>query len=119
MPTAAGPSGRATPQPQPSQIRTRASQGPNCLPTHKELLKMNKDSIASAMQAPDYLEKQGYAPPGTQGCKASLSYTLLLLLHCMPPNFLPKGIRAVATLLEREEVGQTADTIVAAVMHKL
>jgi len=45
-----------------------------------------------------------------------LSYILLLLLNAIPPNVLPKGIRAVATLLEHEEVIPTADTIVAAIM---
>ena len=92
---------------------------PNSIPTHEELLKMNKDASISAAQAQEYLEKQGYAPLDVQGSKAILSYTLLLLLHCAPPNILPKGIRAVTKLLESEEVGQTTDKIVAAIMQKL
>jgi len=70
-------------------------------------------------QAREYLEKQGYAPPDTQGGRATLSYSLLLLLHCTPQNVLPKGIRAISMLLQHEEAGQSADTIVAAIMHKL
>src|SRR5882672_4367497 len=119
MPTSAGTGSRATPQPQPSQIRTRASQVLDRVPMHEELVKMNKDSLKTAAQAHEYLEKQGYVPPDAKGGKATLSYTLLLLLHAAPPNVLPKGIRVVATLLESEEVGRTADTIVAAVMRKL
>ena len=52
-----------------------------------------------------------------EGGKASLSYTLLLLLCAVPPNLLSKGIRAVATLMECEEAGRSAETIVAAVMR--
>jgi len=48
-----------------------------------------------------------------------LSYMLLLLLHCAPPNILPKGIRAVTKLLESEEASRTTDKIIAAVMQKL
>jgi len=48
-----------------------------------------------------------------------LSYMLLLLLHCTPPNIIPKGIRAVTKLLESKEAGQTTDKIVATVMQKL
>jgi len=73
----------------------------------------------SAAQAREYLEKQGYAPPDAQGGKAMLSYMLLLLLHCTPPNIIPKGIRAVTKLLESKEAGQTTDKIVATVMQKL
>ena len=54
-----------------------------------------------------------------KGGKASLSDTLLLLAHCALPSILPKAIRAVTTILEHEEMGHTADTIVAVVMHKL
>ena len=54
-----------------------------------------------------------------QGSKATLSYMLLLLLHCAPPNTLPKGIRAVARLLESKEAGWTTDRIIPTVMQKL
>jgi len=72
---------------------------------HEELLKMNKDLLMSVIQAQEYLEKQRYVPPDMQGCKAMLSYTLLLLVHCTPPNIFPKAIRAVVMLLEHEEAG--------------
>jgi len=72
---------------------------------YKELIKMNKDLTTMAAQAREFLEKEGYAPPDTRGGKASLSYTLLLLLNAAPSNLLPKGIRVVATLMEREEAG--------------
>jgi len=58
-------------------------------------------------------------PAGTQGDKASLCNTLLLLAHCTPSNILPKGIRAVATLLKHDEITKTTDTIVTTVMCKL
>ena len=37
----------------------------------------------------------------------------------MPPGILPKGIRAVATLLECEETMRTAEVVAATVMHKI
>ena len=43
----------------------------------------------------------------------------MLLLHAAPPSVLPKGIRAVAALLEQEEAGCTADVIAATVLHKI
>jgi len=43
---------------------------------HNELIKMNQDSMSSAEQAQEYLEKQGYAPPDAHGSKAALSYPL-------------------------------------------
>jgi len=52
------------------------------------------------------------------GGRAKLSNTLLLLLHAVPPSVLPKGIRAVVTLLECEEVEHTADAI-AAILCKI
>jgi len=115
----AGTGGCTHLQPQPSQIHIRANQMPNSILTHEELLRMNKDVSTSAAQAQEYLEKQGYATLDMQGGQAMLSYMLLLLLHCAPPNFLPKGIRAVIKLLESEEVSQTTDTIIAAIMQKL
>ena len=69
---------------------------------HEELIKKHKDSLTMAAQAREYLEREGYAPPDELGGRAKLSYMLLLLLHAMPPRILPKGIRAVATLLEHE-----------------
>jgi len=120
--TPTGVGGRATSQPQPTQptqARTRSSQGAGCLPTREELVKLNQEASTSAAQAREYLEKQGYTPPDEQGGKASLSYTLLLLAHCALPSILPKAIRAVAAVLEHEEANHTADTIVAAVMRKL
>ena len=86
---------------------------------YEELIKMNKDSTTMAAQAREFLEKEGYAPPDARGVKALLSYTLLLLLHAAPPNLLSKGIRVVATLMEHEEAGRSAETIVAIVMRKL
>jgi len=86
---------------------------------YKELIKMNKDLTTMAAQVREFLEKEGYAPPDARGGKASLSYTLLLLLHAAPPNILSKGIRVVATLMECEEAGRSAETIAAVVMQKL
>src|SRR5882724_13026572 len=80
---------------------------------------MNKDLLATAAQAREYLEKEGYALPDAWGGMAKLSYMLLLLLHAVPLSVLPKGIRAVGALLEREEAGCTADVIAAAVLHKI
>jgi len=54
-----------------------------------------------------------------QGGKAKLSYVLLLLLYAAPQSILPNGIRAVATLLEREETTCTAEAIAAAIMRKI
>jgi len=70
-------------------------------------------------QSQEFLEKQGYVPLDAQGGKASLSYMLLLLVHCMPPSLLPKAISAVAAVLECEETAKTANMIVAMVMHRL
>ena len=72
---------------------------------YKELIKMNKDLTTMAAKAQEFLEKEGYTPPDERGGKALLSYTLLLLLHNVPPNLLSKGIRVVATLMEPEEAG--------------
>src|SRR5882724_5275647 len=44
---------------------------------------------------------------------------LLLLLHAAPPSILPKGIRAVATLLEHEETAHTSEIIATAVLCKI
>jgi len=118
MPALVGKS-RKMLQPQLSQIYTRANQVPNHVLTHKELLKMCKDSLTMAAQAQEYLEKQGYVPPDAKGGKDMLSYILLLLLHATPPNVLPNGIRGVTTLLEHEEVIQIANMIVVTVMQKL
>src|SRR5882724_9040272 len=117
MPTMAGTGCHATLQPQPSQIRTRANKALEQLPMYEELIKMNKDSTTTAAQVREFLEKEGYAPPDARGGRAMLSYTLLLLLHAAPPNLLSKGIRAVTTLMECEEAGRSAETIVAAVMR--
>src|SRR5882672_9714267 len=80
---------------------------------------MNQESLMTAAQAREYLEKQGYAPTGMQGEKAMLSHTLLLLAHCAPPNILPKGIRVVAAILEREVTVQRADVVITNVMTRL
>jgi len=72
-----------------------------------------------AAQAREYLEKEGYAPLDMWGSKAKLSYTLLLLLHAVPLSILPKGIRAVATLLECEEKAHTTDIITATILRKI
>jgi len=63
----------------------------------EEFIRMTQDALTSVAQAHNYLEKQGYALADTNGSRVSLSYTLLLT-HCAPPNILPRGIRAVATL---------------------
>ena len=106
-------------QPPPSQIHTRSNQEPGHILTYEELLKKNKELIKMATQVREYLEKQGYVLPDEQGGRTLLSYTLLLLLHAVTLSILPKGIRAVATLLEHEEASQTADTITAAIMSRL
>src|SRR5882724_4891904 len=86
---------------------------------HEELVRTNKDSLATAAQARKYLEKEGYALPDVWGGRAKLSYMLLLLLHAAPLSILPKGIRAVATLLECEETTCTTEVVAAAIMHKI
>ena len=95
MPMSTGSGSHATLQPQPSQIHTRASKGPEWVPMYEELIKLNKDLLTVAAQVREYLEKEGYAPPDVWVGRAKLSYTLLLLLHTAPPSILPKGIRAV------------------------
>ena len=82
-------------------------------------MKLNQDIIANAKQAWEYLKKQGYALTDTQGNHTSLSYTLLLLAHCAPPNILPKGMRAVATLLELQAAIQSAKIIAISVMQRI
>jgi len=82
-------------------------------------MKVNKESLTTVPHAREYLEKEGYALPDTWRGRAKLSYMLLLLLHAAPPSILPKGIRAVMTLLEHEETAHTADTIAAAVLRKI
>jgi len=82
-------------------------------------VKLNQDIIANAKQAWEYLKKQGYALTDTQGNHTSLSYTLLLLAHCAPPNVLPKGMRAVTTLLELEATNQTAELIAISLMKRI
>jgi len=86
--------------------------------THEELVNMNKDLLTTAAQAREYLEKEGYVLPDAWGGRAKLSYMLLLLLHAVPPSILPKGIRAVTTLLECE-AACTADIIAAAILCKI
>jgi len=86
---------------------------------HEELVRTNKDSLATAAQARKYLEKEGYALPDVWGGRAKLSYMLLLLLHAVPLSILPKGIRAVATLLECKETMCTAEAVTATVMQKI
>src|SRR5882724_8953934 len=100
MPTSMGSGGHATLQPQPSQVHTRANKGLKRVPTHEELMEANKDLLTMVAHLREYLEKEGYTPPDVQGGRAKLSYMLLLLLHAAPPIILPKGIRAVMTLLE-------------------
>jgi len=60
MPTLTELGGHATPQlqPQPSQICTRANKGLKQVPTHEELMKMNKDLLTTAAQVREYLEKK-------------------------------------------------------------
>ena len=82
-------------------------------------MKKNKDSLTMALQAREYLEKEGYAPPDEWGGRAKLSYMLLLLLHAVPPSILPKGIRAVIMLLECEETTHTTDIIAATILRKI
>jgi len=92
MPTLAGSGSQATSQPQTSQIRTRANKGLERVPTLEELMKANKDSLATAAHAREFLEKEGYAPPDARGCRAKLSYMLLLLLHAAPQASSQKGL---------------------------
>src|SRR5882724_8082141 len=119
MPMLMGLGGHATLQPQPSQICTRTNKGLEQVPKHEELVKMNKDSLTTVVQARENLEKEGYALLDAWGGRAKLSYMLLLLLHAVPPSILPKGIRAVTTLLELEEAAHTTDIITATVLCKI
>jgi len=80
---------------------------------------MDQDSLSSAEQAQNYLEKQGYAPPNIHGGKAALSYTLQLLAHCAPSTILPRVLKVVAIILEHELANDTAHTIADSVLHKL
>ena len=82
----------------------------------EELAKINQDVLTNTKQAWEYLKKQGYAPADTQGDQASLSYTLLLLADYAPPSILPKGIQAIATLLEQETAAQNAELITLSIM---
>ena len=70
-----GTGGHVTPQPQPqpTQIHTRASHSSECMPMCDKLAKLNQDSLASAVQAQESLEKLDYAPSDAQGDEASLS----------------------------------------------
>jgi len=103
------------------QPRTRSSQSltHEHVPTREELAKLNQDVLSSEKQAWEFLERQGYAPTDVQGNQALLSYTLLLLAHCVPPSILPKGIRAVATLLEQEVAAQNTELIAIAIMRQI
>jgi len=89
-------------QPPPSQIHTRSNQEPGHIPTYEELLKrtrVNQDGNSSA-RVP---RKTGLHAAGRARGRTLLSYTLLLLLHAVTLSILPKGIRAVAMLLEHKE----------------
>ena len=101
--------------PQANQVRTRASQtlGNDRVPTQEELLKLDEGVLSSTKQAHDYLETQGYMPKDTQGNRMTLAHTLLLLAHCAPQAMLPRGIQAVATILENEAATKMADAVVA------
>jgi len=70
------------------------------VPSREELVRLNQDVMASTKMAREFLKRPGYAPMDTQGNRASLSYTLLLLAHYASPSVVPKGMQAVATLLE-------------------
>jgi len=106
-----GPEGQMMPL--TSQVRTRESQAQvkGHTPWNEELIKLKKDMLSSTKQAHNYLENQGYMLKDAQGNKASLMYTLLLLVHCMPYGSLPRGIRAVATILEYEAAMKMADMV--------
>ena len=54
-----------------------------------------------------------------QGGRAMLSHTLLLITHHALSNILPKGIRAVTTILEQETIVKMADVVIANVMVRL
>jgi len=47
----------------------------------RDLAKIRQDAMPSIKSAREFLEKQGYAPVDTQGNRASMAYTLLLLAH--------------------------------------
>ena len=70
---------------------------------------MNEVVLSLTKQVWDYLERQGYMPKDAQGNRTMLVHTLLLLAHCTPQAILPRGIQAVATILENEAVTKTAD----------
>ena len=82
-------------------------------------MKILKESMETAEQARDYLDKQGYALKDVQGDRAMLSHTLLLLTHHALSKILPKGIRAVATILEQETIVKMAVAVITNVMAQL
>jgi len=86
------------------------------VPLHKELAKLNQVSFK---QAHKYLEKQGYMPTDPQGNRAALAHILLLLAHCAPPSIIPRGICAVATLLENEAATHTVNGISASIAKRV
>jgi len=89
------------------------------MPSHEELIKINQDVLSLEVQAHEFLEKEGYTPADANRARALLTYTLLLLTHCMPPNILPRGIQAVMTLLEHEETSKVVEAMALLVMRRV
>ena len=87
------------------------------MPSREELRKSIKTQWCQ-QQKWEYPEKQGYAPADAQGGKASLK-PHTPLSHCAPANVLSKGIRSVATILERGAAVQAADMIITNMMGRL
>jgi len=110
-----GLGGHETPQPQPSQIHTRANKGLEQVPIHEELVKMNKDLLTMVAQVKEY-QRRLHSTGCTGRQRQAKLHTLIVTTCCAP---LPKGIRAVATLLEHEEAACTADIIAAIVLCKI
>ena len=66
-----------------------------------------------------FLEGEGYILVDTQGNKASLVHSLLLLTHCELDSMLYKGVCAVVNLLEHEEVSKTAKVMAIATVSRI
>jgi len=113
------PEGHVTLQANPARTRASQAQCNGHIPSREELIKANRDMLSSNKQACDYLEEQGYMPKDTQGNKTTLMHMLLLLAHCAPHGMLPRGIRAIATILENEAATKNADTVTTNVTKRI
>ena len=55
----------------------------------------------------------------TQGNRTMLGNTLLLLAHCASQAVLPRGIQAIATILENKAVTKMADVVTVNVTKRI